>query len=141
MPGLAPMAWSLRLIAWVLTAPPSLGLPEAVGDELANLPDAVPRARPHRRDGQHLPLGRCEHQDSHDGLAVDLLGVGLEGDVALAAVRELNQLGCCPGVQAQLVDDGELGFRALRRHHSPQASYTQVTARPRGTPRAAPPWQ
>src|SRR5215469_13814044 len=69
MPGLAPMAWSLRLIACVLTAPPSLGLPEAVGDELADLPDAVGRARPHRRDDQHLPLGGCEHQDSHDGLA------------------------------------------------------------------------
>src|SRR6516165_4018327 len=117
MPGLAPMAWSFRLIAWMLTVPPSLGLPEAVGDELADLPDAVRRPGPHRRDDQHLPLGSRQHQDPHDGLPVDLFGVGLESDVALAGVRELNQLGCCPSVQAQLVDDGELGFRALRRHH------------------------
>src|SRR5215475_846417 len=130
MPGLAPMAWSLRLIAWVLTAPPSLGLPEPVGDELADLPDTVCRSGPHGRDGQHLPLGGGEHQDSHDGLPVDLLGLGLEGDVALAAVRELNQLGCCPGVQAQLVDDGELGFRVLRRHHSPHAVYSQAPRHP-----------
>src|SRR5262249_58930791 len=57
IPGLAPIAWSLRLIAWVLTGPPSLRLPEAVRDELADLPDAVHRPRPHRGDGQHLPLG------------------------------------------------------------------------------------
>src|SRR5215470_10268129 len=130
MPGLAPMAWSFRLIAWVLTGPPSLRLPEAVRDELADLPDAVHRPRPHRGDGQHLPLGGREHQDSHDGLAVDLLEVGLEADVALAAVRELNQLGRCPGVQAQLVDDGELGFRVLRRHHSPHAFYSQAPRHP-----------
>src|SRR5262249_46557489 len=117
MPGLAPMAWSFRLIAWVLTGPPSLALPEAVGDELADLPDAVRRPRPHPRDGQRLPLGGRQHQDTHDGLAVDLLRVGLQGDVALAAVGQLDQLGCRPGVEAQLVDDGELGLRALRRHH------------------------
>src|SRR6478609_11592056 len=104
MPGLAPMAWSLRLIAWVLNGLPSLGLPEPVGDELADLPDAVRRPRPVGRHGQHLSLGGGEHENAHDGLSVDLLGVRLESDVALAAVGELNQLGCRPGMQAQLVD-------------------------------------
>ena len=85
----------------------SLLLVEAVGDELdqgghGRLLVLARDDEPDRR-----ALGRGQGQDAEDALAVDLVAVLDDLDRGAEAVGQVDELDRGPGVQAQLVADGD----------------------------------
>jgi hypothetical protein len=55
-------------------------------------------------------MSRRKHHEPHDALAIDLFAVLLNVDFRLEPVRNLHELSGRPGMDAQLVEDGEIFF-------------------------------
>src|SRR6185437_12632319 len=71
----------------------SFALAELVVDELHDRCDDLAGAIALRLDRDLRALARDEHQHAHDALAVDLVAVLAERDVARELRRELDELG------------------------------------------------
>jgi len=58
-------------------------------------------------DNEDGPVAGGEHHEAHDAFAIDLLTVFFDGDIAGELAGGLDELGRGPGVDAELVADGE----------------------------------
>src|SRR5262252_5041107 len=96
-------------------SPTSLVLAELVVHELEDRGDRFLGAVALRADRHARVLARAQHQHAHDALAVDLVAILAQRDLARKLGRELDELGCGARVQAELV----LDLDGLLRHHSP----------------------
>lgn len=60
--------------------------------------------------GDDRAVAGGEHHQAHDALAIDFLAILLDEDVGLEAIGRFDKLGGRTGVDAELVEDGEILF-------------------------------
>ena len=60
--------------------------------------------------GDDRAVAGGEHHQAHDALAIDFLAILLDEDVGLEAIGRFDKLGGGTGVDAELVEDGEILF-------------------------------
>src|SRR5688572_19164021 len=116
MPGEAPYPWWMISSATAIPArfprdrASLVILVEAALHQRRKLVDRLFRVVPDGADHDPRPALGGEHHDAHDALAVDLDVVAGHEDVRAEARGEPHELRRRPGVEPELVADGDLRF-------------------------------
>ena len=83
---------------------------EFAGDELADCFDRGIGIDAIGADGNDRAVTGGEHHEAHDAFTIHFLTIFFHEDVCLKAIGRFDELGCWTGMDAELVQNGEIFF-------------------------------
>ena len=83
---------------------------ELAGDEVGDRFERGVGVRAVGTNGDDGTVAGGQHHQAHDALAIDFLAILLNKNVRLKAIGRFDELRCGTGVDAELVENGEILF-------------------------------